>query len=435
MRFDKIDIRTLADKTKRLPKRLRKKRKTELLLNAQGLTIGENKLLVRMKMTISSYDHILKYDKDKTAYFYINADEIRKFLGHDYLKPLEELIQKGYIVRPGNKDQHGNVSLQLQIGDRLKETKMVKISKKALYENDEKGYNNFNKAMNIHYAKVHSSDRYLNNALAIDHIAKALMSSKLNLTEQQVRSLYYKKYDERDHPISRYQYVMLGTQAYYRIKEMENIGNLEELKALITISAFGQRLYHPILSVIKELRGHILIDGEETVSIDIKNSQPVFLALALKEKMGSEQLMDIFKGKGDIYSMLAKEMNKTRSEAKITFFINIFGPYTTNNKHFKKVLGWKTLDAISVLKFTKVDSTIKKWYANLVFILQTIESKYTIRGMSLLASKKKIKFIPIHDEFIVKKSDLKAMLRLLKRAANILDPKKDLIQMLEFKVA
>ena len=263
-----------------------------------------------------------------------------------------------------------------------------------------------------------------------------IQRTTLDVSDQEIINLYTQRYKQEKRSISLKQYIKLGLNLYHQFLELKTNNDLEEIKETIIISEFGKRLFHPLIGFIKKVRKYILIDGEETVSVDIKTSQVIFLAQLLKERFNDDHLADMVKQGVDIYELIAEEEKISRKQAKKLFFFYIFGWKKTFSNAFKKIFTSNTLNNIVSLKYTKVNNkVIKNKYSNLVYLLQELESMFTIRATVDKFIGRNISFLTVHDEFIVKKSELSKSISAIYQCAKELDLSKGFVSMLSLNIS
>lgn len=206
-------------------------------------------------------------------------------------------------------------------------------------------------------------------------------------------------------------------------KEKEN-NNIDLQKYFLNLMAIeginGKYLYHQFDSfgrlhtnftnLKKHIRNNYLtIDGLQLSEIDIKNSQPFFLAMFLKQEFG-ENIPDEFNyyfdvvSNGLIYDIILDKYShiyNSRDEVKIMIYKVIFGKNIDSkpeSKIFKEV-------------FPEVYNFIKKYkynrdsYKELSHKLQRLESDF-IFGQDITKIKEKfphIRLFTIHDSIIFPK--------------------------------
>ena len=175
-----------------------------------------------------------------------------------------------------------------------------------------------------------------------------------------------------------------------------------------TVDEFAGRVHSPISGMSKELRPFLMLQGEQTVSYDIKQMQPTLLANILYQNIGFNAFSDTINNGTDIYTMLQEKAGlSTRNEAKKLFFQMLFGK--ASNELEKLFQGANFIQWINWYKGTKDirnPHTEVKPYSNLAFLLQTYEVRVMSEIWQNLAAKNII-FASVHDEILSKISDSK----------------------------
>ena len=166
---------------------------------------------------------------------------------------------------------------------------------------------------------------------------------------------------------------------------------------------------HTNFTILKSFirKNCLLIDGEETFEIDIKNSQPLFLC-KLIESYGKEIVnkdeFSLFKYltiNGKFYQYIIKNSEiKTKREIKECVYKVFFGK-NYNNKHdtlFKKLFP-------TIHDFIKYYKNIKGDYKILSYDLQNLESNLIFNKIvnDLRIKYPKIHLITVHDSIICSK--------------------------------
>jgi hypothetical protein len=180
------------------------------------------------------------------------------------------------------------------------------------------------------------------------------------------------------------------------------------LHLFFTIDSFSNRIHTPITSFKSNYRKNILLNGEETSSLDVATMQPLLLGKILYQEIGNNEFSNWINSGEDVYIMLQNKAGlKSRNEAKKRFFQIIFGkPSNEINKLFNGeswicwVNNYKT-----IIEERNPHSKLKP-HSNLAWLLQTNEVKIMQKIWQSLADLN-ISFLSVHDEIIVRKSDLK----------------------------
>jgi len=177
----------------------------------------------------------------------------------------------------------------------------------------------------------------------------------------------------------------------------------ERMDLFVRVDEFGFRFHSPVTSLNKEIRKNLLIETQQTASIDIKQSQPTILANILERAIGDNEFTDTIKNGIDVYEMLKTKAGlSTRDEAKKKFFEITFGrPSDTLTDIFG---GAEWVQWINELKRTPIKSGKPKngsYHNNLAMLLQRTESGLMRKVWNELVQKN-IPFLSVHDEVIVK---------------------------------
>jgi hypothetical protein len=173
-----------------------------------------------------------------------------------------------------------------------------------------------------------------------------------------------------------------------------------------TIDHFSGRIHTPITSLKSDIRKNILLDGEETISIDVVTMQPLLLGAILKNKVGDNEFSKWIDEGKDIYIMLQAKTNlSTREDAKKKFFEILFAH---SNESLSKTFGdanWITwINEFKSKPFEPNPNTLEKNHSNLAWLLQTSEVQLMRKVWHQLLNHG-IKFLSVHDEVIIKATD------------------------------
>ena len=171
---------------------------------------------------------------------------------------------------------------------------------------------------------------------------------------------------------------------------------------------FSGRLHTPVTSLPGAIRKNILINDQETESIDVRQMQPQLLGKILKEKIGNNQFSDWMDAGLDIYEILAANANLTnRNAGKDKFFELAFG---YPNRELERVFGIKNWVAW-INKYKNFDEPLKPLkyrninHNNLAWLLQKLEVGLMKEVWKRLYDRN-IMFLTVHDEVIVRIKDL-----------------------------
>jgi len=178
------------------------------------------------------------------------------------------------------------------------------------------------------------------------------------------------------------------------------------LRVFFNVDVFSGRVHTPVTSFKSEYRKNILIDGEETTSLDVVTMQPVLLGKILTQTIGDNEFSQWINEGKDIYIMLqSKAQLNTRDEAKKRFFEILF---SRPNDSLQMTFGnsnWITwINEFKNKPFTPNPHTLEKNHSNLAWLLQKNEVQIMRKVWEKLLIHD-IKFLSVHDEIIVKRKD------------------------------
>ena len=172
----------------------------------------------------------------------------------------------------------------------------------------------------------------------------------------------------------------------------------------------GYGRLHTNFTILKSFirKNCLLIDSEETVEFDLKNSQPLFLSKLMKDsksKIINTFELELFSRlvqNGNYYQYLIDNLGlKSKEEAKEITYKILFGRSRVNHsidKNFKKLFP-------TIYKFIRQYKKDNSDYRILAYTLQKAESNLIfnkiIRSISIINPG--IKIITVHDSIIISK--------------------------------
>jgi hypothetical protein len=191
-----------------------------------------------------------------------------------------------------------------------------------------------------------------------------------------------------------------GSTDYFNVfLELKN----EYLDLFFTVDLFSGRVHTPISGFQREYRPNILIDGEQTSSLDVATMQPLLLGKILEDRIGvNEYSQWIAEGKDIYLSIQDKAKLESRDKAKKRFFEILF---SYADKRLALMFGnasW--INWINEFKSKPLKAnphTMEKQHSNLAWLLQTTEVKI-MREVWQGLHDAGIVFLSVHDEVIVK---------------------------------
>jgi hypothetical protein len=176
----------------------------------------------------------------------------------------------------------------------------------------------------------------------------------------------------------------------------------ERPELFFTVDEFAGRVHSPVSNFTRTHRPFILIDGEQTTSLDVTTMQPLLLGKILNEVLpGNEYSSWINEGK-DIYIELQNKAGlKTRDEAKKKFFEILFSKPSNSLASLFGASNWIAwINQYKTVLEPLNPHGKHKPHSNLAWLLQSTEVKVMAQiWRKLIAAK--IVFLPVHDEIII----------------------------------
>jgi hypothetical protein len=174
------------------------------------------------------------------------------------------------------------------------------------------------------------------------------------------------------------------------------------------------RLYHNATFMDSKTRGYILIDGEETVSVDYKSLHPYLLTSmisTISEKMEWENILT-----SGIYEYMMNVLGTPNREyCKVIFQKWISGKYNKKGKTLIAVWNRKVSQICPSL--VKALNDVEQGETTIQHILQNKEAIVVIDQIFLGLAGVGIFTIPVHDCLICKKSDAKIIKQIMEEKA------------------
>ena len=180
------------------------------------------------------------------------------------------------------------------------------------------------------------------------------------------------------------------------------------LNFFFTVDLFSGRVHTPVSSFKREYRPNILIEGEQTSSLDVSTMQPTLLGKILEIQIGINEYSEWINEGRDIYLIIqTKEKLDSRDRAKKRYY-EIF--FSKPNKQLAELFGnanWVNwINEIKSKPLKANPRTQKKQHSNLAWLLQTSEVKIMREVWQGLVNAN-IFFLSVHDEVIIKVIDAK----------------------------
>lgn len=182
----------------------------------------------------------------------------------------------------------------------------------------------------------------------------------------------------------------------------------------LTADGFSGRFHSNVSNMFKPLRAMLRVDGEPDTlgETDIKNSQPLFLALAAKEQGVEDQKYLQLCEDGQIYEHIAEQVGLLRDSAKHEMMVML---YARNG--FRS-----TVKSVFEREFPQIGSFIRKVktkdYKRLSKQMQVAERKFVIDTVCerLKRLRPNMFMTTIHDAVVAKKPDCDLIVTVMKEA-------------------
>lgn len=348
--------------------------------NDKNFTYKGQKLKVSYLVDIT-HNLILKYYFKKENRFHLLATILKEKYGYLYNYYIDYLVEKNIILLI-SKHQKG------------KSARVYAISESVLRGQITR-YGNFDRTLLKKYkAKVSQiEENNIESSLIDIDIKRKLVNDLFGVEIQFDRSVFYldglKNEDTDIYNRNRYSVECINDRHIFY--HFDNYGRL-----------------HTNFTILKAFirKNCLLIDGDETCEIDIRNSQPLFLSKLINDsntKWVNDDEFDLFKNltiNGNFYQYIMDNINtKDRSYVKQLTYKVLFGRNGVNSKS----------DKIFMKLFPTIHNFIKLYkkdygdYKILAYDLQKAESNLIfnkiIKQISIVNPK--IKVITVHDSIIV----------------------------------
>ena len=256
-------------------------------------------------------------------------------------------------------------------------------------------YKNHDKVLIKKYVNKHINYEIDNNTIIESNIKKKLISDLYSINIQYDRSIFYLdslKNEDMD--------------IYQRNKY--SVDAINDSHIFYHFDSYGRM--HTNFTILKSFirKNCLLIDGEETCEIDIKNSQPLFLSKLIKQsqtrwvKDDEFNLFCILVKNGNYYQYLIDNLNlKDKLQAKELTYKVFFGQNRANSipdKMFHKLFP-------TIHNFIRLYKKEYKNYKVLAYDLQRSESELIFNKIikKIMNFYPEVKLITVHDSIIIQK--------------------------------
>jgi len=321
---------------------------------------------------------------DKEIKFPLSSVLLKKKYGQLYNYYIEYLREHQFLILASDYyvGQHSRIYKLNR--DLLLYIKWVKVNDKILLKKNSK---DFLKSTFLDYNK---------SPIPME-IRKKLVNDLYDIKIDADSALNYLKQLKKDNNISYDKYM----------KNTMMVENLKSDNLFFKFDEYGRM--HTNFTVLKKhiRKNYLTIDGERLEEIDISNSQPLFLAVLMKQELSVNELIkpeftryiNLVKN-GLIYEELMNKCDvKDREEAKYMMFVVLFGKNGETrkyNKMFNSVFP-------DVFKFIRKYKSDKNSHKELSYILQNLESKFIFDKVvnHIMEVHPEIKFFTVHDSIVV----------------------------------
>lgn len=173
-----------------------------------------------------------------------------------------------------------------------------------------------------------------------------------------------------------------------------------------SVDVFAGRVHTPISNFHRTHRPYLLLEGQETTSLDVATMQPLLLGKILFEKLGTNEYSNWINEGKDIYIELQNKAGlQDREQAKKKFFEILFSkPSKALELLFGSSVWINWINEYKGLRIAENPHNKNKPHSNLAWLLQSTEVEIMVKIWKRLANEN-ILFLGIHDEVIVKITD------------------------------
>jgi hypothetical protein len=328
---------------------------------------------------------ILKYYFRKNNKFSLMASILKEKYGYLYNYYMDFLIEKGVIILL-SKHQKGKNSRIYAINEYILRGKIIR-------------YNNCDKVLLKKYknkiSQIEENDVDDKKSLIDNDIKIKLVDDLFSVQVEFDRSIFYLDALKQD-----------DTDVYNRNRY--SVECINDKHIFYHFDNYGRM--HTNFTILKSFirKNCLLIDGEETSEIDIKNSQPLFLAKMIQDigsKWVKEEEFQLFKEltiSGNYYQYVMNSIGSSdRNNVKEMTYKVLFGRNGSNSK----------ADKVFSNLFPTIHNFIKLYkkehgdYRILAYDLQKAESNLIFNQIirQIITLYPEIKVVTVHDSIIMQK--------------------------------
>lgn len=404
------------------------------------------------------------FKADDWGFIYWSVEELRRYLGYQYEGVIKVLIRKKIIEveRSYSKVRGDRRYWMIMLNQGFKEGEdsnyVIVAMKDQMLEHSIADYyqsilNQRNSGLKYLEGVLDSCSLIIND---LDSVLEQMWIRKLALNKADLENEFVGKRSKRaiikkqaDLDAYKINYKRDLKRYYDYIVQVQQAELIEQKRMLYSLikSDFGSRISHMYSNAPKIFRKYLKIDGEEVAEVDIVASQPSFLCVLVERGDRMHRIKGIFKEASqgylkmmldlsynqglDIYKYMAVKLrgeehaynNSSRADMKSIFYKLIFGNpvYNINSKLSReevctKIFGKEFYQFILKLSKKDLGYGIRK-DKNLSFLLQRTESKF-ISIVTDRLIKENIKYLPLYDSIITKKSQAQRVKSIFNQVIN-----------------
>ena len=324
---------------------------------------------------------ILKYYFKRENLFNLNATILKEKYGHLYNFYIKYLLDNNILELKKNYLKGKNSRVYSLCNDILTD----KIGR----------YRNSDKTLLKKYVNRYYQFEIDNNDLISPDIKDKLILDLYSVKIEYEKSIFFLT-SLKDEDISIYN------------RNRYSVDSINENHIFYHFDHFGRM--HSNYTILKTFlrKNCLLIGGEETCEIDIKNSQPLFLSKLIKDiesRWVNKDELDLFTilvRNGNYYQYLIDNLGlKDKSEAKEMTYKVFFGKNHQNSK-------WDNMFKYlfpTIHHFIKLYKREHNDYKVLAYTLQRMESKLIFEDIirTIMIINPDIKIVTVHDSIIVQR--------------------------------
>jgi hypothetical protein len=194
-----------------------------------------------------------------------------------------------------------------------------------------------------------------------------------------------------------------------------NAANNDEKYDFVSEDKFGKRFHSPVTQIPSFMRekGYVTLNGNDTIELDLSESQPSILATLLHEMIPGNDFSTKFFEVEDIYLYIDSQVNPTkgtdkhmRMRGKLLMFIMLYGPvWSEEHKEFCRLFPIAGEAVTEIKKKHNPQNPSQKVHSNLSWILMNTESEI-MREVWRVLYDNRVHFLSIHDAILVEHHNL-----------------------------